>query len=48
MGGERGREGKAYQGQSESCEWKKEVRQEEGNASAIKICTSSWSQVDEQ
>ena len=39
---------KVYQGQSESCEWKKKVRQQERNAPAQKICTSSWSQVDEK
>ena len=48
-GGGGGVANKVYQGQSESCEWKKkQVRQEERNASAQKICTSSWSQVDEQ
>ena len=48
MGGERGGGNKVYQGQSESYEWKKKVRQQERNAPAQKICTSSWSQVDEK
>ena len=39
---------KGYQGQSESGEWKKKDRQQERNAPAQKICTSSWSQVDEK